>query len=221
VKRCLSLILLVLLSASAFAREDSVVTSFRSAALKIPRKLEQKYSHLGRIKISTLIGKIETLSMTSVDKVKFPSAGGNVRSSAYWVREKTGPKMFISRDFWPLTPKSVAPFIALHEVLGALGYADTDYNISAAMWLLSAREADVLNDDEKETIVEYVASRSGAGGIIGVGGGGDMGGPWLKISTLKVQLQDIAKMNSATERRQKLEVMLYVIDMGVEFQWNR
>lgn len=200
------------------------VADFETAARAIPQQLIRKgYSQFGDLNLQNFIQTMDQVQIFTAPEVETPEDNNTVRIFAHWQRNANGTTITLSERAWPAaaqTPWKNA--LALHEMLGALGYEDQNYNLSTSLWFLAQDKIDqILNKNEMHTVIRSTNDLAkSTGGIIGVGGGGDLIGPGAKISVLENYLEKFAK--DPTEENRAAIFMGYQIIkiLKVEAHWT-
>ena len=204
----------------AKAQKTDSVAQFRIAAVSIPTTLMNAgYDSFGRLKLADLIDQARTVPVTPVNELhRVQMAGDNEmdRSSAQWSRSN-GDSIKLNQKMWVTTSAEAQKVLALHENLGAAGYNDDDYLMSTGMWVLTRPEIAHLNDTEKNGVVERITAS--AGGITGVGGGGDVFGASVKMRMLLSSLDRVSK-SSGEDRADSVNFFYSVFYMGMEIHRN-
>lgn len=119
------------------------------------------------------------------------------RESAEWSCRSPNSskcKIQVNCTLWPKTSADAKKVVALHERAGTHHLDDGHYQNSLRLWVLSLPETEhFLTPDEKQSIQKEVQM---AGGITGVGGGGDTAGVVPQIILIK---QDLNKLKGVAE----------------------
>jgi hypothetical protein len=121
--------------------DESIVNEFREDAAKVPQTLiDRGYKNFGKLDLDAFLAEIKDPSKVQITTRGWFSRPENIgshqltRSSAQWSHKAgTVRKIELNQDLWPNTPEDVRPVLALHEFLGAFGYQDHDYFLSAAL----------------------------------------------------------------------------------------
>jgi hypothetical protein len=203
-----------------------VAADFYSAGQVIPEKLiSLGHGKLGRLNLKNFLIQMKAVRLSVQATTEFDQADGSQRASAHWHRDASESSITVSQKMWLYTISKVKPSMALHEYLGALGYDDQNYNLSTSLLLLSEKETwNFLNEDQIRYIRNNIENTSNevceGGGVIGVGGGGDLIGPETKSNLLISDIED-CKQNPSEENRQKIfEDYQVMTTFSVEARWQ-
>lgn len=195
--------LIFLMSSWAQAKSQASMEFIR-AVNEIPQALiENGYGKIGRLDLKKIVANLNKIELREEAWVETEQPQGQKRIFARWERTEQGPRVILNTSTWSSAHPKFRGSLAIHEVLGAGGFNDEDYNLSTSLWLLKENsQQKVLKRSEVNYILERIAeeSKSGGGGVIGVGGGGDVIGPGLKISMLQAAFERYQKDPSEENR---------------------
>jgi hypothetical protein len=217
------------LSLTAFSSPQSrarVAADFYSAGQVIPEKLiSLGHSEFGRLNLKTFIHQMKTVRLSVQATTEFDQADGSQRVSAHWHRDASGSSITVSQKMWFYTISEVKPSMALHEYLGALGYDDQNYNLSTSLLLLAEKETwKFLNDDQIRYVRNSIENTSNevceGGGVIGVGGGGDLIGPETKSNLLLSDIEDCKRNPSAENKQRIFDDYQGISGFSIEAHWQ-
>lgn len=173
------LVLSLFISSLAFAN-PAYESRFRSAGASIPSALLQRgYSRFGGLDLRSFIADMAQVKLKVQGEDQIGRRNGDGRKTARWEITPEGRTITFDPE-WITKPglQSVVPMLALHEYLGILGFNDRRYNASLGLWFLTQSAVhQVLTAEEKAQIVNIIVQQLGrrtAGGVIGVGGGGQI-----------------------------------------------
>ena len=186
----------------SIARADDISSEFREAGRQIPTALQARgYQQFGSLDLSTLLNKIDSteVSSTSVNSVGTRNSDGRI--TARWENHGRASSIVVSIKAWQRWPGDHG-ILALHEYLGVSGFDDHNYWLSTKLWFLSLSETHaVVSGADTSTIEQNLIQKIsvGGGGVIGVGGGGE-------ISTLHFRserlVENLQKMRNARDSRE-------------------
>ncbi|RZA08668.1 MAG: hypothetical protein EOP11_04170 [Proteobacteria bacterium] len=203
---------LFLLSATpAFAAKDCA-RSFESAARALPAKLARLgYHSVASININNLVVEMAQVAVKGGDQKKIMAANrdgrSNGRATARWEVDANGASISVACAYWGQLPSK--DVLSLHEFFGALGYPDQDYRVSVSFWLLAHPVVQArFTEAQKEKIVDFVRTLGGrqqfAGGVVGVGGGGEGMSVLYRIRRLERELDQLNAARTEEERQAAL-----------------
>jgi hypothetical protein len=207
--------LMIGLSGSA----QTVTDNFKFYAHQIPQNLiAQGYSRIGALDFRQILQQMDQIHIESYPWVQTPEQDGAIRIFARWERRSDGTFIMVNEATWNRAgDDNSKTALAMHEVLGALGYNDENYNISTSLWLLSREQTkQILDRSEQKTVANQVKNLSSmnTGGVIGVGGGGDMIGPIIKINILEIALGKYQQEPSPENR--EIVFQNYIIGQAIK-----
>jgi hypothetical protein len=136
----------------------------------------------------------------------------------------------VNPAWWKKFPEQQS-ILALHEYLGAAGFYDDNYWISTSMWFLSLPDAQkVLSDEMKSGIESWITRNASAkiphgtrlaGGVVGVGGGGESASLWARMEALKRALAVLKKpSNTEEEKRNALNSIDHFLSAELAVMWK-
>lgn len=221
------IILGLFLSFSAAAQNSSLgaAAEFKVAARQIPEALlKAGYKRIGRMNLHNLLQNIQVLKVKDAKWVETKVGTDQKRVFARWERTAQGPKVTLNSSMWGKAfPRHHSP-LALHEVLGAYGFNDDDYQLSTSLWLLAfEQKRQILSKEELKYLEKSIAERANisGGGVIGVGGGGDLIGPVLKISIIEAAYEDYDNSPTPANRAGVFRSFRVTEMFSVEGKWRR
>jgi hypothetical protein len=221
-------LLLAVLVSSTVAYSDAIANEFLKKGLEIPAALQDLgYSQFGRLNLASALNQMPSFPVTYSGKVE--KLNGNGRLSAHWENQNGTVTVSVNPVWWKKFPDQQA-VLAWHEYLGALGLIDDQYWISVSAWLLSLPEAQrVLDQHAKSQIAAWIASNANAklpkgtrmaGGVIGIGGGGEGGTLYVKMNGLRRCLRELGGPQSAEERRDSLNNLAHYLSSPLTVTWG-
>jgi hypothetical protein len=165
--------------ASASALSDSAPALFQKRSTVIVDSLaRQGFVVVGELRLDELKAAIPQISWRSPVNGEDPPANVGNRASAYYISDKKEVTVIAEpQDYSP----EILDILSLHEAFGALGYIDTNYEKSLALYLIAAAKENYHKDFVKDTFQLVHASRGGTS----VTGGGDLIGLAVKLNVLK------------------------------------
>lgn len=190
---------LLLLSRFAPAADcDGVVKDFSAKSQAILRDIRAKNGFIHSA-WAQLADPPADVSIHATPWLERPEdAGASVvhlsRESAQWSCQGSACKIEVNCTLWPKTSVDAQKVVSLHERAGVHHLNDHHYDGSLRYWLLSLPETDhILTAGEKRSIEKELQV---AGGITGVGGGGDTGGVTPQVILLR---QDLLRLKGVTD----------------------
>lgn len=211
------------------AAQASTRTEFIKSAGQIPNALiNHGYRQIGQLDLLNMIRTMSSpnVQIVVVPQLKYAVSQDQVRSSAYYFCDPKTSRITISQMLWSQTPKQIRPILALHEFLGCSRFNDSIYNLSTVLNLISLpKTSKILSRSELAVLEDYAGKRlvvaSRGGGIIGVGGGGDMGGAYIKSWVLEKNLDDMKKARSVADRDRAFTMLRFQLETGLEIKWKQ
>lgn len=198
---------------------------FKKLAIEIPSHLiNSGYKRIGELDLDQLNIEIQTMNIEVLDWVETKVDESNLRIFARWQRDQNGIVIRLNEKVWNKSPQKFKSTLALHEALGGAGYDDSNYNLSTSLWLL--REVgmrNIFNPTEINFIVNHISEiskRNNGGGIVGVGGGGDLIGPELKITMLMNSLKKFEENPSSEGKSAILTTFIITQSFNIEGSWK-
>ena len=204
-----SLILLTLMTIGLLVGDHALATenfaqTFLEAGSQIPRALQALgYAEFGRLNLAQFLKGIqnvpveETTGHKVIDLNDDSASAG--RASARW----DGKKILVDQEMWKFRPGQHA-VLALHEYLGFMRFDDHQYWLSMELWFLSQPETrGVLMASELQTLENRIAQLTGtrlAGGVVGVGGGGESGTLFARMNLIQNALKKDQRGQSKAQR---------------------
>jgi hypothetical protein len=184
--------LLIFSSHFAFADQSS---QFRASARTIPSILIRKgFSRVGDIDMRQLVNQMNQVQVRPAAEDEIATLNGNGRKTARW--EINGAhRLIIFNASWIGKFNDQKGLLALHEFLGALNFDDEDYMTSAGLWFLSQGHTSRLQPAELQRVLQSIEVRArvrysgGTGGVVGVGGGGEVLSAFAKTYSLDRAMQ--------------------------------
>lgn len=179
------------------------------------------YDQFGELNIKAMMQKMDGVRILSAPAQQIMLKNSDGRPTAHWRREAGSTSVTVSPEFWDDYMPETKPLIALHEFLGGVGFDDTNYHLSSALWLLSTPEAQKnLNPGEQKIIQNYISKAKNTGGVIGVGGGGDVVSCYVKKNVLLKKLRAFAEMRGP-EREQGMSYLFLILNMDINLKWKQ
>lgn len=168
----------IILLVHSVGSAKSFVETFANQSRVIPQLLLSQ-GNVGGIDIAELLKEIQTVTWLESSGIFLAGSGETRTGAIYFVSER---KVIVNSARAQFEPRTTMPVAALHEALGALGYADENYEASILLYL------NTYSPKERATILPHFSfarmnarlhklqRRNGdvkyAGGT-SVGGGGD------------------------------------------------
>ena len=201
---------LVALLASGAAANADLRAEFKRSAETIPlRLIEMRQPAPGGFDAQAAIDFIDhDVTVVPVDRVavSVPMSDEVVmeRNFAEWLMTASGWTVRLSKSMWPKTTDEAKEVVTLHEICGPLHCHDDHFFPTVGLWLLSLPETrSILRPDEIKGIEDRIRveleigareakPKPVAGGVVGIGGGGDPFGATSKmrmsyLSLLRIQ----------------------------------
>ena len=202
--RVLILLLLYVPYLASAAGDESIRQDFARSQSALPRALIHMGSpRFGDLELSRFLGDLSGIRVQIVKAMAHVEHIGPFlaeRDSAAWNRElKT---IALNGPLWQKTVGKAKPMLALHESMGALGYADNNFDCSGTLWILAnAKGRAVLTVTERTQFEDYarkacVLAQAQSGSSTGVTGGGDDYNVLVRIGIFE---RGLAQAEAATD----------------------
>ena len=132
------LILALVSAMSSFAQAHSeAAQDFIRAANEIPQTLiGMGYKKIGLLDLNKLVANLSQVELREEAWVETAKPNGQKRIFARWERTSQGARVILNTSTWSSAHPDFKGSLAVHEVLGASGFNDEDYNLSTSLWLL-------------------------------------------------------------------------------------
>lgn len=210
----------LLFSIQAFGASDCL-TDFQNKSREIPlRLLKMGYKRFGSLDLEKFLHGTKKVKIYEGEKLLGKM---DLRSTARW--EVSGGlfktrKITVDCAWWNKYPEQKA-ILALHEQLsvGASGEKidDTGYWKSNGLWLLTLDLTHkALKQNELKALTDWLKMDSG-GGVVGVGGGGEIASIKYKTDHLIRSLKNMRAARSQEKRSQALVEFVYWLENNVNF----
>ena len=202
---------------------DAAVREFQSAAMVIPTALiAHGIRNLGALNLPKLIAKIPEVALTFQPWLSVPAGDGkNFRLFTSWQRTQFVGSVGVNRELWERLDGSARSVIALNAYLNALGFYDTNYRTTIALWFLALDEprmlltpADYRFAVEQARIAASPTPQDGSGG-------GDLGGILYKQSMLRRIIQRASEDSTSDNEAKLLMVYRVALIVGIEVGWGK
>jgi hypothetical protein len=211
---------LIFSSKFAFADQSS---KFRASARMIPSILIQKgFTQVGDINMRQLVNQMNQVQVRPAGEDEIAAMNGNGRKTARW--EINGAsRTIVFNASWINKFSDQKGLLALHEFLGALSFDDEDYMTSAGLWFLSQGHTGRLQPEELRRVLSSIESRArvryagNSGGVVGVGGGGEVLSAFSKTFALNRAMQ----MLMSPENRNHPQRRYVIIDALITLMHTR
>jgi len=186
---CVSAMFLVLSAPAAKAAPTAtcplapsvdVTESAAALARRIPHQLQKLGLHrIGNFDIDEFNRKISSVRYCLLGGGYLSGSAGDRLSSIYLVKLRT---VSLNQLSWQWVDGEARAALVMHESLGALGYDDESYQLTLALWFLTQIPRDEINDFLSSRLSEPLRLARAtndehvyvmAGGVTGIGGGGD------------------------------------------------
>lgn len=204
--------LLLGLSTPAFAAEDCSAQFRKDGEIIVRALMKRGYSNFGPLRFSEIIRQMNSDAITVI-----PGTGllgrQDLRSTARWKRE--GRKLTVQVDcaWYNKFSRMERSVLALHDFAWSLGYDDEKYYISLGAWLLTQPVFhESLRTDEVSNFkghIDQIAVASRSGGVVGVGGGGEIYTVACKLGPILDSLKTIREAQSQAERERGEKLFSY------------
>ncbi len=216
--RVMSIVLIGFWAAAGAAATEStsrkIILDFQRSAEVLPQKMrDQGRTQFGDFQADAISKGLPTVQLAITNSVAHEQViGGTIkmeRNSAEWHRGKHHGSIKINGDMWAKTATKIKPMLALHEMLGVLGYTDDTFTCSGAIWLLTNKKAvSALRSDELSQIERIAESACKfAGGSTGVYGGGDEYDVRAKIMIMEENIASAGAAKSKVARDQAINAL--------------
>ncbi|MGZ3695787.1 MAG: hypothetical protein ACXWQO_16930 [Bdellovibrionota bacterium] len=198
-------------SSLAFAEGDFAMV-FLQKGTEIPAALESlSHRQFGeRLRLDALQKAAKAVKIVMDSDVGKRNSQG--RMSARWEMVNGVGTISVNAAWWEKFSEQQS-ILALHEYLGAYGLVDDEYFISTSMWFLSLSDTQkLLTKTKKETIEAWIKANADltllrgtrlAGGVVGVGGGGEGASLFVRMNGLERALRALKDTHSSEEQRQE------------------
>lgn len=219
---------ILVFATSVNVRAENIAADFFDRGSQVPRALQELgYSRFGGLDLATALAQMATFKVfysKDVDKLN-----GNGRLSAHW-QNQDGVMTIAVNPIWWKKFEGQQTVLAWHEYLGTLGFIDDQYWISVSMWFLSLPKAQaVLSETAKSQIVQWITKNVNAhlpkgtklaGGVIGVGGGGEGGTLYVKMHALLRCLDELSQSQSQIDRNVTLGSISHYLSSPLTVTWG-
>lgn len=206
----------------------SFAEGFLAKGSEVPAALSALgYKQFGALDLNRFLSEISRIRPSLSNNVE--ALNGNGRLSAHWQNQGGAVSILVNPVWWNKFPDQQS-VLALHEYLGTSGFIDDQYWISVSMWFLSQPEAQRLLDGNiKNQIADWISKNANsrlpkgvqlAGGVVGVGGGGEGGSLFAKMHTLRNCLKELAGRQSSIERDNTLGIISHYLSSQLTVTWG-
>ncbi len=203
-------------------RSTHQLPDFKSIALNsVQTLINQGYRNFGQLDLQKFFRDIQSVEVTYVAFLRYQSRSGTERASACWRVQGRNRSIRVNHWMWAYTESTDRSTISLHEFLGAFGFQDEHYEISAALSILSQSSESTLQPELIPSLRNIRRGQQLAGGsVTGVGGGGDWIASKMKLAMYRMGLDELARAQTLEERRRAIEFLNQIPRMRVEIRWN-
>lgn len=213
-------------------RAETIANEFFRQGSKIPNALIQMgYTQFGDLDLQSALQKIPSFVVKYSDKVG--KLNGNGRLSAHWQLDENGSYTIFVNPAWWQKFYDQKPVLAWHDCLGPLGFIDDQYWMSVSMWFLSLPEANIAFEKDphlKSRVIAWIGKNANyrlpkgtkvAGGVIGVGGGGEGGTLFVKMNGILRSLRELSKPQSPEEQSESLGTIYHYLTSYTTVTWGQ
>lgn len=217
--------LILVISLSSTAHAHGFQSEFLKQGSEIPLALERLgYTHFGKLNLDSFLRALPAHQVTFNDRVD--KLNHNGRISGHWDADG---RISVYRTWWKRFHDQHS-VLALHEYLGVEGYNDDQYWISVSMWFLTLPETQTnLSAEIRANIAQWITKNANvriakgtqmAGGVVGVGGGGESGTLYVKMHGLLDSVRELGKPLDEIDRNYNIGMISHYLSSITTVTWG-
>lgn len=210
---------------SSVAVAQGIHGEFLKKGSEIPLALERLgYTQFGKLNLNNFLNALPAHQVTFSDHVDKLNRNGRI--SGHW--DAAGNISVYSK--WWKRFRDQQSVLALHEYLGAEGYSDDQYWLSVSMWFLALPETQAnLSKTIRTRIAQWITMNANlripkgtqmAGGVVGVGGGGESGTLYIKMHGLLDSVRALGKPLEQNERNYNIGMISHYLSSSTTVTWG-